>query len=214
MKSRFLLVACFGLLLSNQADEKRFAQSTRAVYPVSILWPSRVAYPKTPQRPGFVIDISQAPNENKPWPEDYLVMDILPSGRSMEALASMKFHSSYGYFDLSLVDVTGDGIEEFFLVSGEGRGTNARSETLTVWQRDGRAFKSILSVPVSGPCGVSCVWEYERHFEDINGDGIPDLRLIRKTAGSVQEEDRKLIPQDTEKDYVWSATQGRMIPVK
>jgi hypothetical protein len=75
-------------------------------------------------------------------------------------------------------------------------------------------FKTILKVPVSAPCGVDCRWEYERHFDDLNGDGVLSLRLVRKITGAVAENGHKLIPTDVEKDYTYSASQAKMLRLK
>jgi hypothetical protein len=106
--------------------------------------------------------------------------------------------------------LTGDNIEEFVLVAGEGRGTNARSETLIVWQR-GKEILEPSERAVSGPCGVSCDWEYERQFTDVNGDGIIDLRLVRKITGTVAKRDHQLIPRKAAKDFVFDARVGKMV---
>ena len=192
------------ILAQNRAVDK-------GLRPISIVGPSRISYPATAARRGFIIDISEDSCEEGYFCEDNLILDIFATESSPDPLSELRFSSSYGYFDLSLVDLTGDNIEEFVLVAGEGRGTNARSQTLTVWQRRRKKFSSLLSVPVSGPCGVSCDWEYERQFTDVNGDGIIDLRLVRKITGTVAKQDHQLIPREAEKDFVFDARVGKMV---
>lgn len=183
------------------------------VYPVSILWPSRVAFPTTPKGKGFVVDVSEDPQCSKSeFPEDHLILAVYADKRGLLPIAGMKFTSSYGFFDLSLVDVVGDGNEEFFLVTGSGHGTDVRSETLSVYRRVQNSFKCILRTPVSAYFGVDRWW-YQPIFADVNGDGVTDLRLELHhdpyRRGSVDMP--SLIPKTKVKEFVYDKAKGRMI---
>jgi hypothetical protein len=206
---RRVFAVLFSLCITISAEEKQLNNQS-VVYPVSILWPGRVSYPTTPARAGFILDISTDLDAKDYFPADQLVLKLLKHPSDKVPTASMKFESSYGFFDLSLVDVTGDGVEEFFLVTGEGHGTHARSETLNVLMRRGKVFQSILKIPVSSPCGGSCDWEYERQFADINGDGIIDLRLVRKITGNLDRGDHKYIPKDEVREYIYNKATDKM----
>lgn len=211
-----LCSSVFALLLSLCttlfAQEKQSNKET-AAYPVSILWPSRVSYPSTPARAGFILDVSTDVNPKDSFTDDHLVMTILTQEWNPKTIASKKFESTYGIFDLALVDVMGDGIEEFFLVTGENRGTNVREETLTVWSRTGKSFSKLLSVRVSSFCGISCHWEYERQFVDVNGDGIIDLRLILEVDPGKQP-DHSLIPKEAVREYIYDKQAQKLVRFK
>lgn len=189
------------------------ARNAAAVYPVSILWRSRVLYPETPHRKGFIVDVDEDTHVKRDFPEDHFVLQILSAQSSREPIARITFDSTYGEFNLALVDVTGDGTEEFFLITGEGRGTNARFETLTVLKRDGASLHPILKTRVSAPCGVDCRWQYEPHFENTGQSGRINLRLTRKIIGTVGQDDHKLIPKEEEKEFAYSAADGKMIQI-
>lgn len=191
-------------------------QETQRLYPVSIVGESLVVYQATVVRPGFAVRIVQDPDPKKTdsWPEDSFVLEILASRTASRPLARMKFYSTYGFFDLSLVDLTGDGVEELLLVTGVGRGTNVREETLTVWKRDGKVFKSLLEKKVSAPCGVYCAWEYERQIVVVSQNANPHLRLIRRITGTVQSGDHAEIPKDEIIEYMYDVSSGKMIEVR
>jgi hypothetical protein len=209
-----LIVVIFATSYYSAASVSQSSPRTdeRTVYPVSILSESNVYFPTTPAREGFAIDVSRdSRRADRDFPEDNFVLQVQRTARFTKPLAEYRFHSSYGHFDLSLVDVKGEGVEDFFLVTGQSRGTNVRIETLTVLQRDGQKFLPMLKVPVSGPCGVSCRWEYERHFTDVNGDGIVDLHLVRKITGNVAKEDHADIPREPTKDYIFDPQTRKMV---
>lgn len=209
---RLLLSLVFSLILivlpvsSGSVTE----QQAKRIYPVSIVGESLVVYPKTPSRPAFALRISQGVEVKNGWPEDNFVLEVLASRTASTPLARMNFHSTYGFFDLSLVDLTGDGVEEFVLVTGQGRGTNIREETLEVWKREGKSFKSLLEEKVSAPCGVSCNWTYEREFVLVDKNPISRLRLIRKTTGTIESWEHGEIPKEELLEYAYDATSGVM----
>ena len=182
--------------------------------PNSIIGLSTLTYPDTSKRPGFILDISRdAVKSETYFPDDFLVLRVLSREWVSKVLGEMKFSSSYGRFELCLVDLTGDGTEEFVLVTGEGHGSGVRNETLAVWQRVGRTFRSLLQVPLSGHFGMD-QWWYRREFKDINGDGILDLRLVLEhdtpLPGSTDAVED--IPKTKLREFVFDANNGRMVP--
>ncbi len=135
------------------------------------------------------------------------------AGRSVDhPLATMKFTSSYGFFDLSIVDATGDGQGEFFLITGEGHGTDVRAETLNVYERNGGSFKKILSTSISDYFGVDRWW-YEPIFADVNGDGVTDLilELHHDDYRGRSMDDPSMIPRTKLKEFVYDKAKGKMI---
>jgi len=97
---------------------------------------SHIEFPATNKHDGFVIDIwKNGAYSEDAFPEDYFVLHMYSldkEGRRNVDLGSIDFSSSYGEFKLQLFDLTGDGIEEFILIRGEGRGTSARKEYLEI----------------------------------------------------------------------------------
>ena len=185
----------------------------RTVYPVSILWPSRVAFPTAPLRKGFTVDVARDPQYCKSdFPEDHLLLTVYADKTGSHPLAEMKFTSSYGFFDLSLVDIVGDGQEEYFLVTGEGHGTDVRMETLSVYRRVGSSFKIILRTPISSYFGVDRWW-YQPTFTDVNGDGVIDLQLTlhHDPYQGHSSDVPSLIPKIKVKEFVYDKTKGRMV---
>jgi len=74
------------------------------------------------------------------------------------------FESTYGYFELNLIDLTGDYVQELVLIAGRGRGTSVRSELLRVFAVHGRQLKQLMELPVSGYFGSRCRWWYRRDY--------------------------------------------------
>jgi len=204
----FALFLSLGIISSPREKQP---QQARALYPVSLISPGQVSYPTTPARAGFVLDVSDDPNGESEG--DDMILKVLRNSRSEQPLAQLKFASTYGFFDLTLVDVTGDGIEAFFLVTGENLGTNVRQERLTVWTRSGKSFRKLLRVPVSAYCGMFCHWEYERQFVDVNEDGIIDLRLVLKVEPG-KHADRSLIPKETVREYTYDKQAQKLVRFK
>lgn len=202
----------FVLLLqcSSAAQSQRLAYSKR-VYPISILWPSRVAFPGTPRRKAFTVDIS-LDNKCPAFPGDCMILSVYADRSVDHPLATMKFTSSYGFFDLSIVDVMGNAQGEFFLITGDGHGTSVRAETLNVYERKGHSFDKILTTTISGYFGVD-QWRYESIFADVNNDGITDLilELHHDDYRGHSSDVPSLIPKIKQKEFVYDRTKGKMV---
>lgn len=159
------------------------------------------------------MDVSEDPQySNAEDSVDYLVLTVYEDKQGLHQLARMKFTSTYGFFDLSLVDVIGDGNDEYFLVTGEGRGTSARSETLHVYQRMGSSFKEILTTPISAFFGVD-QWWYEPIFADVNGDGVTDLmlKLHHDDYRGHSIDSPSMIPKTKLKEFLYDKAKGKMV---
>jgi|SRR5215470_12054777 len=76
-----------------------------STYPVSILWRSRVSYPDTPARKGFIINIDENVEAKDDFPEDHFVLEVLTQEWDPKLIARKIFDSTYGKFDLALADV-------------------------------------------------------------------------------------------------------------
>lgn len=211
-----LLAALLGAVLTlslrpRSAAQPNHSSYSRRVYPISILWPSRIAFPTTPRRKGFVVDVS-LDNNCPDFPGDCMILSVYADRSVDHPLATMKFTSSYGFFDLSIVDVMGDAQGEFFLITGEGHGTSARAETLNVYERNGDSFKKILTTPISDYFGVD-QWRYEPIFADVNNDGITDLilELHHDDYRGHSSDVPSLIPKIKLKEFVYDQTKGKMV---
>lgn len=202
----------FGLFLIPQNIRSADAATN---CPASILGPSTVTYPDTPNRPGFILTIrhDEKQKEKAYFPNEHFVLRVLSRDWRAEILAEMKFSSSYERFELCLVDLSGDGVEEFVLITGEDHGTNVVTETFTVWKRTEKGVTPLLSVPVSGNFGTR-EWWYRREFVDVNGDGVTDLRMTLEHDPSEDSpvDNTKLIPKTRLMEFVFDRKKSRIVP--
>ena len=189
------------------------SSSEKIIKPISILGPSTIKFPATERRPGFTLEISEDCCYKGSWPEDHFLLQIKEPEDS-NTLAETRFISSYGDFDLQLVDVTGDGIEEFILVWGKGRGTSARQEHLSVLMQSGKIFKPILEILVSDYFGSGLAWWYDREFKIIDNKGPIALRLDLKNSPFKGCDlcSPSLIPKEKTKEFVFDTEKKVMVP--
>lgn len=213
--SRFVSTLGGAILLAASVclGQSNSTPTTRTVYPVSIVLLSRVVFPTSPERKGFTVDVAQdAQYSSDDFPDDHLILTVYADKTALKPLAQLKFTSSYGFFDLSLVDVVGDGEGEFLLTTGEGHGTDVRAETLTVYRRLGKTFQAILRTPISSYFGVD-QWWYKPEFTDVNGDGIIDLKLTldHDPYQGYSVDVPSQIPKTKLKKFVYDRAKGRML---
>ena len=135
-------------------------------------------YPASAAREAFRLRVRAADVAGEEWPGDGFSLEVWSNAAWPEMQASFLFESSYGHFLLWLADMTGDGREEFILVTGEGRGTSARRETLTVYSQEGADFTALTALPFSGYFGPGKRWYYQPTFTRVDGT-ILELRLCR-----------------------------------
>jgi|GEM_PF-6934590 len=147
---------------------------------VKIIGPSDVRLPKNNFRKNLFLQVRFRDPQLWPYPEEELSLIVSegdnPRWREKQ-IASKNFYTSYGLFELEAADLTGNGIEEFLLVTGDGRGTNVRRETLRVFTIYRNSLKEILRTKFGGYFGVD-YWRYHIEYADVNEDGILDLELI------------------------------------
>ncbi len=149
------------------------------------------------------------------WPSDWFEFQVLSEKGKL--LAAKKFQSSYGEFRIHVIDLTGDGPEEFALVTGFGRGTSVRRETLTVYRREGATLTAILEAPVSAHFDAGRRWWYKPEYLDLDGNGTTDLRLVlTHDAPTVhwkgwRKHMEKTIPRTAMKEYCWDPTSKKML---
>lgn len=174
--------------------------------------PFELIAPDTPQRKGFVIRAIQDPQYEGSFPEDHFLLEIFPSGTAQKPQIIHRFLSSYMEFDLRLVDLTGDGVEEVILISGEGRGTEVRKETLTVFQLQKVKLIPLLQTPFSGFYGINH-WESVLSFPKNNRTGQTHLALTLNYDLSEMGvlDDPDLIPKEQYREYKWDSSMRRMV---
>ena len=124
--------------------------------------PSSVELPRTASREHLfvVVESDPAPPHEFPgqFPEDFFQLaastESPPLG-TCEGTAA-RFESTYGEFELVLADLTGDGVEEFILAHGDGRGTAVRTEQLDVYRLDGTKLVRIFQHQLSDRPSEGC----------------------------------------------------------
>ena len=170
----------------------------------------------TNSRRPFILKVAQIPStpESRWWSgEGYKIIMTSLEG---EQLDEVVFYSSYGYFRIDLMYLTGDGTEEFVLVTGKGRGTIARKEELTIKQRSGQSFGTILTAPVSDYFASGVRWWYEVHYQDVDNDGITDISLTLKhdPIGTRVIESPEVIPKISLRQFGWHEQLGTMVLIQ
>lgn len=148
---------------------------------------------------------------NEPWPEDHFLIRVnSPDG---SRIVERTFESTYGAFGIDLIDLTGDGIEEFVFTLGQGRGTSARSERLIVEQLRGSSFATILDIPLSEYYGAGEMWRYKPQYIRTGPHLTTDLRLILEygSPGASGLESPELIPSTDVADYHWEPARNALV---
>ena len=129
-----------------------------------------------------------------------------------KTIAETRFSSTYGKFELSVIDITGDGNEEFILIQGNGRGTNARQENVIVLKRSGQSLTQILNEPRSDYFGSGKLWWYQHRFISKASDTV--LQLVLEND-PIDENcilcDPSLLPQEKIKSFVFDKDKGLMV---
>jgi len=93
-------------------------------------------------------------------------------------VAQLPFYSSYGTFEFCYVTLSPRRRPIFLLVTGDRHRTNARRETLAVYELRDAALQPVFATATSGYFGTRARWWYKREFPDLDGDGVSDLRLV------------------------------------
>jgi hypothetical protein len=107
--------------------------------------------------------------------EEWLLFSVKDSTGAM--LAKKSFRSSYGEFRIDAIDVDGDGLREFVFITGEGRGTSARRETLDIEPLENGLLRTIVSCPRSDFYEAGKRWWYAISFKDTDKNGTTDVEL-------------------------------------
>lgn len=114
--------------------------------------------------PKLTVSMSLDNDTKCPWEGDCLLLTVR-LGDAKRTEIKKKILSSYGSFQLFLVDLIGEGTEQVVLITGGGRGTSVRAELLTVYKVTDSGLKVILDAPYSEYFGSGKRWWYEPIFE-------------------------------------------------
>ena len=185
-----------------------FSFAEMLYYPPSINQLGSITLPKTNERAGYTVSMTEDTEGPCRWEGDCLLLTLKQEGPA-KSLIKKIIESSYGSFRLYLADLTGDGVEEILLITGEGRGTSARKEKLTVYCRVGDSFKEITTIPISDYFGSGKRWWYELRFEkDYQISAVIFSLLLRHDSWRKDESlvSPDLIPKETAIAYRWNAT--------
>jgi len=141
----------------------------------------------------LLVTQDEMPEFGDSFGDDYTLTVSWPGGS-----ATYPFQTSYGIFHLDVVDLTSDGTPEIVLVTGDGRGTSVRSETLRVLAIDGDKIEVIKDVPYSNWFGSGARWWYEHEYVDVDDDGLMEIELTlhHTPLGEGGLERPDLIPED------------------
>ncbi len=144
------------------------------------------------------------------WGGDEFLLTVTTDGG--QKVLEAPFFSSYGDFQIDLVDLTGDGCEEYVFVVGDGRGTSARREHLIVKQERNSQLVEILSIVRSDYFGSGVTWWYDCEYIDLNRDGITDVRLTldHSPTDITSLQAPEDIPSEQVKVYRWDPRSGLM----
>ena len=180
-----------------------------------------ITVPATDSKKAFILKVVQVPPppEGPGWEgDDYKIVLTSLEG---EQLGEIPLYSTYGFFRIDLVDLTGDGVEEFVLITGEGRGTSCRKEKLTVIERfgdkfHGFGFRTILTTPISDFFGDGVRWWYEVHYQDVDNNGITGISLTLKhdPIGAGVIESPEVIPKISLRQFGWYEQLGAMVLIQ
>jgi len=195
------------------------SESSRLFHPISITEPCLVVLPATESRPEITVSIEYALEDPESVPTfEHFLLSLRPTKAQGSSLRSsaISLESSYGKFQLFVVDLTGDGIEEVVCILGEGRGTSARSEYLHVYRWEGASINNILLVPFSEHFGMEGRWWYVPEFWRDAGTGRVslDLRLEHDQFTGREDEFPDLIPKDNLLVYQWDEARQRLVRVQ
>lgn len=147
----------------------------------------------------YTVEVAQNESHSQePFREDWLVLRIRDEYGKI--IGSKEFYSSYQQFRIYMVDLDGDGQREFIFALGEGRGTSARRETLSIERFESSQWKRVLTTPLSDYYGSGLRWWYSVDFQDVDGNGTTDLLLRLRADDDSGKED---IPIEQVKIFKW-----------
>ncbi len=193
-----------------KTERQRSKTVTQSPVPavLTITKPGTYRVNATEFRKGFTVEVTGRDVESA-WPEDHFT--LLVSSTDGSVVAHKDFESSYGKVQIELIDVTGDGIEEFVFVLGFGHGASVRSERLVVERIDQTQFAPILSIPVSEYFGPAARWWYRHQFIVVND--IIDIRFVlgHDAPGRSPLDTPESIPVKSVIQFRWNAIDKRMM---
>jgi hypothetical protein len=169
-----------------------------------------IKFMDNPARKGFSIKVQTDSTYKGAFPEDHFVLSIHRPPDRPKSVLDQRFVSSYMDYQAKAVDLTGDGVEEIIMITGTGRGTMVRRETLRGLQWNQAHLSTLLSVPFSDPC-----WNYKLEIVPKVQNKLAHVALrldATTTVGAFC--DSSMIPRHSYLEYKWNRTKRRMILCK
>lgn len=149
---------------------------------------------------------------NCEWRGDCYLIKFIDT-KNNNSIAELRFNSSYGFFDVGFIDLTGDTVEELLLISGKGHGTNVRNEKLSIYQFKNANLEKIFEIPVSDYFGPGVRWWYKISLIDDKQNKGKYLYL--ELDYSPYEDNPiaypELIPKIKKIEYKWSSSESKFI---
>jgi len=159
-----------------------------------------------PARKGFSIKVQTDSTYKGTFPEDHFVLSIHRPPDMPKSVLDYRFASSYMDYQIKTVDLTGDGIEEIIMITGFGRGTMVRKETLKVFQWNQTHLSKLLSVPFSDPC-----WTYKLEIIPKEQNKLAHIALrLDHTISDGAFCDSSMILRHSYLEYNWNQSKRRI----
>jgi hypothetical protein len=185
-------------------------------YPPSLNQDGSIVLTGWHKTPKLTVSMSPDKGAQCPWEGDCLLLTVR-LGDAKRTEIKKKILSSYGSFQLFLVDLIGDRKEQIVLITGGGRGTSVRAEFLTVYQVTESGLKTILEVPYSAYFGSGKLWWYEPVFERHKGpqDSEQMTLVLRHDDWDKSETlvSPELIPTTKVIRYQWNTKKNLLEPM-
>ena len=144
------------------------------------------------------------------WPGDCLKL-VIRNGKDEAIMAQYQFESSYGNWVLYVYDVTGDGEEEYILITGKNHGTSVVEESIHVLSRIGSSFIEILDTPISGYAGSINAWVYDIAFLHHKGQKKATIALTLDRSWILTTDNQELVPKVTYQEFQYDSTKHKMV---
>ena len=124
--------------------------------------------------PTVEIKLSKQNTSRSDFAEDHLDLILSENGKITD---TQYFYSSYGKADAELVQDS-KGTYYVLLRYGEGRGTHARCEYITIFKVL-KKLNQLVTFPLNGPAGMFSDWEYSYALKKPEGGGLEFILKLK-----------------------------------
>ena len=210
-----------GCAVLPHAESKLVNEPRSPIAVTTIVEPCDVTLASTFRSPWRIAITEDKTYPEGAFPEDYFVLRSYSDPQRSTPDIEFPFESTYGSFELELMDLTGDHVEEIVLITGQGRGTSVRGELLRVFGVRGSQLKQLLEVPVSGYFGSGCTWWYRHDYvvQTRKRRSLEYSLLLRLEHDSAADcvpaslSFPSLIPEAQILEYAYDAGRDQMAPL-